>query len=103
MKLRRARGVKMKKLFYVSLWVILGLILSFILHASIEIIYLKWAEKNNIAVDWILNHSCALPWWLVILLPSLGIIFGLWFGLIAYRKIYVEKVRGEKPKLFSKN
>jgi len=91
----------MKKLFYVSLWVVLGLVLSIILHAIIEIIYLKWAENNNITVSWALNHSCALPLWLIIMLTIAGIVFGLWLGLIAWHKVYVEKTRGDKPKFFS--
>ena len=83
----------MKKVVYVILWIFLGLILSFIFHAAIEIFYLRWAEKNSVAISWVLNGACALPLWLIILLPILGIIFGLCLGLIAWQKIYVEKVR----------
>lgn len=85
----------MKKIVYIALWIILGLILSSIFHAVIEIFYLKWAEANNIVVHWTLNGACALPLWLIILLPILSIIFGVWLGLTAWRKVYIEKVRGK--------
>lgn len=78
----------MKRIFYLVLWIILGLILSFIFHAIIEIIYLNWAKKNDLAVNWVLNNTCALPLWLIFLLPIFGIIFGLWCGLISWQKIY---------------
>lgn len=83
----------MKKIVYLILWIILGLILSFIFHAVIEILYLSWADKNNIVVNWVLNGACALPLWLIILLPILFAILGLWLGLIAWRKIYIEHRR----------
>ena len=78
----------MKKIVYIILWIFLGLILSFIFHAVIEIIYLSWAKENNAPIHWVLNGACALPSWLIILLPVLGIIFGIWLGLIAWRKVY---------------
>ena len=80
--------IKMKKIIYIILWLLFGLIISFIFHAIIEMIYLNWALKNNIDVRWVLNGDCALPLWLIILLPILGIIFGLWCGFVAWRKIY---------------
>ena len=79
----------MKKVFYIFLWVVLGLILSFILHGVIEIIYLHWAEKNNVVVNWILGGSCTLPLWLVVLLPVVFTILSVWCGLVAWRKIYI--------------
>ncbi len=81
----------MKKIVYIILWVALGLILSFILHGIIEIFYLKWANANNIVVDRVLNGACYLPIWLIVLLPILGIAFGVWAGLFFWRKIYIEK------------
>ena len=92
----------MKKILYIVLWVVLGLMLSFILHAIIEIAYLRWAEANNVIVKFVLGGSCALPLWLIILLPILGVIFGLWVGQIAWNKVYVEKILGNKVKLSSK-
>lgn len=92
----------MKKFFYLVLWIFLGLILSFIFHSLIEMIYLGLAQKNDWLVTWTLSGDCALPMWLVIGLPILGVIFGLWCGFIAWRKIYIEKVRGDHPNFFRK-
>ncbi len=84
----------MKKLAYVVLAVILGIILSFIIHGIIEMIYLNWAEKNNILIKWAVvwgDKTCALPLWLIWLLPVIGIAFGLWLGFWGWKKIYQNK------------
>jgi uncharacterized membrane protein YeaQ/YmgE (transglycosylase-associated protein family) len=93
----------MKKAVYIILWIILGLVLSFIAHAIIEILYLRWANNNNISVHWILNGNCALPLWLIIALPILGIIFGLFCGFVAWRKIYAEHTRDVNSEFFEKH
>ncbi len=84
--------MKNKKIVYLILWIFLGFILSFIFHAIAEMIYLRWTEENNLVVNWVLNGACALPLWLIIILPILGIIFGLWCGLKAWKKIYQDGV-----------
>lgn len=80
----------MKKTIYIILAAFLGLLLSFITHGVIEIIYLNWAEKNNVAVKWVTvwGGSCSLPIWLIYLLPILGIIFGIGLGFLWWKKIY---------------
>jgi len=40
----------MKKTIYIILAAFLGLILSFIAHAAIEMIYLGWAASHNVAI-----------------------------------------------------
>jgi uncharacterized protein YneF (UPF0154 family) len=86
----------MKKIIYVILWVVLGLILSFIAHAGIEIQYLKYANAYNLTVHWVLSGACALPLWLIVLLPILGIAFGLWAGFFFYRKVYIDHLLRKK-------
>ncbi len=84
----------MKKLAYIVLAVILGIILSFITHGIIEMIYLNWAEKNNILIKWTTvwgDKVCALPSWLIWLLPTIGAIFGLWLGFWGWKKVYGDK------------
>ena len=89
----------MKKVVYVILWVVLGLILSFVLHAEIEIWYLRFAEANNWTVNWILNGSCALPLWLFVLLPVLGVVFGIVLGQVAWRRSSAtSEVRDRSPR-----
>ncbi len=87
----RTRWLKegnIKKIIYIILWSFLGLILSFIAHAIIEILYLNYALAHNLTVTWALGGACALPLWLIILLPVLGIIFGLYLGLLSWHKVY---------------
>lgn len=80
----------MIKFLYIFLTTILGLILSFIVHAAIELLYLWWAGAADKEVIWteIFGKSCALPLWLIYLLPIAGIIFGIWLGFIWWKKIY---------------
>jgi len=83
----------MKKTIYIILTAFLGLILSFIAHAVMEMIYLAWARNNNVTVSWTVvigEACCALPLWLIYLLPILGIIFGIVLGLLWWQKIYVQ-------------
>ena len=75
----------MNKLVYIILGIMIGGILSFILHALIEIVYINMTDVN---VPWTVYHGepfCALPWWLIITLPILGIIFGIWLGLYMWK------------------
>ncbi|MEK7143065.1 MAG: hypothetical protein AAB785_02550 [Patescibacteria group bacterium] len=80
----------MKKFIYLSLATALGLILSFIAHAIIEILYLRWASSNQINIIWtnVGDGACALPPVLIYLLPILGAGFGLWLGFVWWKKIY---------------
>lgn len=82
---------KMKKFVYIFLWTVLGLILSFIAHGAIEMIYLNWAEKNDKPITWITvigGGLCSLPLWLIYLLPILGVIFGIVLGFFCWKKLY---------------
>lgn len=78
-----------KKAVYLLATTILGVLLSFIIHAFIEISYLSWAEKRGILVPFYGN--CALPPVLQIGLLLLGIMGGFFLGRFWWRKVYVEK------------
>ncbi len=80
----------MKKIIYIILAAFLGLILSFIVHAVIEMVYLGWAEEHVHTVKWVMvwGGTCALPLWLIYLLPILGIIFGVVLGFYWWKKVY---------------
>lgn len=81
----------MKKTIYILLTAFLGLLLSFIAHGIIEMIYLSWAQKNNVPVKWVTvlgGGLCSLPIWLIYLLPILGIIFGVALGFYWWKKVY---------------
>lgn len=80
----------MKKTIYIILAAFLGLILSFIAHAALEIVYLGWAEEHARTVKWVTvwEGTCALPFWLIYLFPILGIVFGIVLGFLWWKKVY---------------
>lgn len=80
----------MKKTIYIILSTIFGLLLSLLIHAGIEMYFLNWTDKNNYQIIWT-RGVCALPLWLIILLTGAGIAFGIWFGFVAWNKIYAKK------------
>jgi len=86
----------LKKAVYLIASTILGLLLSFLVHALIEINYLKVAADQNIAVAF--SNGCALSPWLNISLWALGALGGFFLGRFWWRKIYIEKVWAQKRK-----
>jgi hypothetical protein len=81
----------MKKIIYIILWVLLGLLISFILHAIIELLYLKFTNPVNLHWTKVFGGVCALPFWLIYLLPILGLIFGIWAGFFFWQVVYVKQ------------
>jgi len=83
-----------KKAVYLSAAMILGLLLSFIAHALIEINYLSYALKR----DWLVVFygGCALPLALTIALLILGAVGGFFLGRFWWRKVYIERVWAKK-------
>jgi len=90
----------MKKTIYITLAAVLGLLLSFIAHAGIEILYLNWAEKYDLPIKWVTIGSagCALPLWLIVLLPILGILGGVLLGFFGWKKVYLEQIEQGRRK-----
>lgn len=82
-----------KKTIYLISATILGLLLSFLAHALIEIEYLSWAGSHGVAVTF--HNACALAPWLQIALWVLGALGGFFLGLWWWRWVYVER-RWEK-------
>lgn len=86
--------MKIKKIIYQIATTFLGLLLSFLTHAIIEIWYLKWADRTGHIVKWTSVFGkglCALPIFLQIGLFILGGISGFLLGLYWWRIVYVEK------------
>ncbi len=83
----------MKKQFYILCTIILGVILSYVAHAYIEIFQLNYYFVNGITpVNYpFFGASCFLPYWLQGGLLLLGIVGGYFLGQIWWRIIYVEK------------
>jgi uncharacterized membrane protein YgaE (UPF0421/DUF939 family) len=86
----------LKKAVYLVAATILGVLLSFLIHALIEINYLHWMANQDIIVS--LSGGCALTPWLQIILWILGAVGGFFLGRFWWRKIYVEKVWAQKWK-----
>ena len=85
---------KLKKTVYLFTTTILGAMLSFIIHALIEISYLSWALKNNYNVTF--YNGCALHPVIQIALWIIGIVGGFLLGRFWWRKVYIEKVWAKK-------
>ena len=83
-----------KKTVYIILTMILGLILSFIVHAAIEIFYINYLlEKEVLPQPSSLTHQCYLPLSLQIILLLVGLFCGYFLGHFWWRKVYIERKR----------
>ena len=84
----------MKHIMYIVAWIVLGVVLSLIAHAVIEIMYINYALSHGIAP---VNYTafglgyCTLPQWLQALLLIAGVVVGYWAGIYFWRVIYIEK------------
>lgn len=84
----------MKKGIYIFFTAILGFLLSLLLHAGIESIYLYWLRGQGKTPVWSSvfgGGQCALPIWLELGLAISGIAFGVWLGFQWWRIVYIEK------------
>ncbi|MFA6105371.1 MAG: hypothetical protein WC725_02100 [Patescibacteria group bacterium] len=86
--------MKLKKYFYIFSWVVLGLMLSFLAHAIIEIKMIEYALRKNIILY---NYTafgsgyCVLPTVVQFTLIATGVIGGFLAGRYFWRVIYVER------------
>lgn len=84
----------MKKYIYIFAWIILGILLSFIAHAVIEIAYINYFFAKGIIL---VNHTafgygfCVLSIYLQASLLILGMLGGLFAGQYFWKVIYIEK------------
>ncbi|MDF1498659.1 MAG: hypothetical protein P1P85_04905 [Patescibacteria group bacterium] len=85
----------MKKQIYIILFIVLGVLLSFILHAVIEIYYI-----DLLVIDF-LKYSFGFSWSKLYMFHKIGTLFlfilgmglGLWQGKYWWKKIYIDKIR----------
>lgn len=85
---------KLKHVVYLIAATILGILLSFIAHAVIEINHLNWAQKQEIAVTF--YHGCALSPILQAALWIAGAVGGFLLGRVWWRMIYIERTWARK-------
>ena len=87
--------MNIKKTIYIILAMVLGLILSFVLHAVIEIYYINYLlGKGVLPEPSLLIHQCYLPSALQIILLLIGLLAGYFLGCVWWRIIYIERKRG---------
>ena len=84
-----------KRIIYISLFILLGILLSFLVHAGIEIpvinLLVSDFDKYSLGLtwdQWFLIHSIGTP-----ILLVLGIYFGWRQGIRWWRYWYVDKKR----------
>lgn len=81
-----------KRPLYLVLTTLLGLIISYGLHAVIEMWYLHWAETSSATIVWTAALGmCSLPLWVQYTLPILGLVGGFVIGRVWWRIVYIER------------
>ncbi len=88
------KPTKFKHIIYLAAATILGVMLSLIAHAVIEINYLNWAISQGISVAF--NSGCALPPALNFGLTVAGAVGGILLGRAWWRWVYVDRVWAKK-------
>jgi hypothetical protein len=74
-----------KRKLYLSLWIIVGILLGVIIAGVVELTYLNFKNSTNFIFIII---------YLVMIFT--GIITGRWIGPKAWKKIYIDGIRGKK-------
>jgi len=73
--------MKNKKIIYISLAIFLGVILSFIVHGIVEIIYINsFLKEDALPKPATLTHLCYLPLFLQVFLLLAGVLGGYFLG-----------------------
>ena len=90
----------LKKIVYVILTMFLGLLLSAIAHAFIEMAYIKEALRSGVIIQTnsLLGSHCYLPAYLEFILYLVGIIGGYFLGQTWWRIVYIEKRHWRRKK-----
>ncbi len=89
--------MKIKKTIYIIATMFLGLLLSFLAHAGIEIWYInRLLARGSAPQASSLVHNCFLPASLQIILLLVGLVGGYFLGQTWWRIIYVEHRRGNQ-------
>ncbi|MFH0828588.1 MAG: hypothetical protein V1907_00175 [Candidatus Kerfeldbacteria bacterium] len=85
--------MKGKRFLYLALSTFLGIILSYGIHAVVELMYLNWAEKTNHLLTWTMHFgvgACALSPYVQYGLFIAGVVGGFLIGRVWWRIVYVE-------------
>jgi len=81
-----------KKVVYYFVGIVWGVLLSFVLHAWIEMYYINSLFSQNIIPEpSTTTHLCYLPSYLQVILLLSGIIGGYFFARWGWNKVYEKK------------
>ena len=80
--------MKSKRIVYLISSALLGIILSLLVHAGIEFMYLDWARDAGRNIVW--HGGCALPVVIQIPLLLIGALGGFMLGRFWWLKVYIE-------------
>lgn len=83
------KATKIKKVVYLILFAILGILFSILIYALIETSYLRWTIKKEVDVKFYNSSAYIILTQSFIFL--LGSVAGYFSGLYWWRKIYIER------------
>ncbi|EKE20584.1 MAG: hypothetical protein ACD_7C00521G0001 [uncultured bacterium] len=88
---------KTKHVVYIIVSTLLGILLSLLAHAGIEMLYLNWTERTERVITW--YGGCALHPAIQIGLLVLGAVGGFFLGRLWWRLVYIERkwAKGARP------
>lgn len=83
-----------KKIIYIFLTSVSGLIFSFLIHSVVEIIYINRLLSEGVLPEpSAFTHRCYLPSFLQVFLFLAGIFGGFFLGVFSWRKFYKIKAK----------
>jgi len=85
-----AKPTRLKHVVYLTATTFLGLILSFMAHAFIEMGYLRWADSEGLLVPF--YGGCVLPPLTQTTLWVVGALGGFLLGRSWWRKVYIKRI-----------
>lgn len=89
----------LKRMIYLGMTTLLGIMVSYLAHAIIEIWYLDWALKNGKPITWTYHFGkglCALVPGVHYGLFALGAVGGYFLGVMWWKWVYVEGKRWKR-------
>ncbi|MFH1509204.1 MAG: hypothetical protein ABIE68_03505 [bacterium] len=84
---KNLQPTKAKHVIYLIASTFLGIILSFFVHAVVEMWYLNYLSDNSFEVIW--HGGCALPYYLQIIILLAGAIGGFFLGKAWWKLVYL--------------
>lgn len=83
----------MKKIIYIICFTFLGVLLQFLIHAGIEVLYIKLLlsdfQKYSLGFSW--NQWLTIHFIATIILLVIGVLFGFWQGRYWWKRLYGNK------------